>query len=390
MTLSINSMIRSTAFIFALAFLLLSMNSRTTVAAVHMESYRPHVAVFIPQNLSGKPAPLKELRESLSRGITSSGIPVLDNASLERFMARHRIRYSGGLDSESALALKSEEKIDAVLITAVELYDENYPPKIGVIARLVSTGEGVDILWAESIAISGDDSPGILGIGLISDPSALREKAVQSLVRSLIRHLSGEKADEKPVNRRYSPKYFYRSAAFSGDRKYTVGILPFLNAGDRKYAGEIIVLHFLTELARDGRFNVVEPGVVRQKLLNLRIVMPEGMTLTDADYITLSLKADVVLSGTVMSYEDYSGPAGAPKIDFSVTAIERMSKRMILSSKSYNRGDDGVFFFDRGKVNTAGRLAAYMVRSLVGEISEYGKEGEPGFRDLPYSPGPVE
>ena len=387
MTLSISSTSRSIACIFALAFLLLSLDSRTTSAAVQMESSGLHVAVFIPQNLSGKPAPLKELRESLSRGMISSGIPVLDTASLEQFMLRHRIRYSGGLDSESALSLKSEEKIDAVLITTVELYDENYPPKIGVISRLISTGEGVKILWAESVALAGDDSPGILGLGLISDPAVLREKAVKSLVNSLIQHLSGGKAELKPVARRYAPRYFFRAAsAFPEGREYTVGILPFVNASDRKYGGEIITLHFLTELARDGLFTVVEPGVVRQKLLNMRIIMPEGMTLTDADYVTLSLGADMVLSGRVSTYEDFSGPDGAPKIDFSAMAIERMTKKMILSSKSYNHGDDGVFFFDRGKVNTAGRLASYMVRSLVGEITEYGKEGEAEFPVLPYSP----
>jgi hypothetical protein len=334
-------MIRSPVFIVALAFLLPSLNVRTAAAAVHIESSRPHVAVFIPQNLSGKFAPLRELRESLIRGITSAGIPVLDDASLNRFMARHRIRYSGGIESESAVALKSEEKIDAVLITAVELYDESYPPKISVISRLVSTGEGVEILWAESVAISGDDSPGFLGLGLISDPAALREKAVQSLVRSLLRYLSGEKTEDKPANRRYAPRYFYRAADFPVDRKYTVGILPFINASDRKYGGEIIVLHFVTELVRSGRFNVVEPGVVRQKMLNLRIIMPWGMTLNDADYITLTLKSDMVF-WQVETYEDFSDQ-GAPKVDFSAEAIERMNRRLILSSKSYNR-DEGVFF----------------------------------------------
>jgi hypothetical protein len=391
MTLSISSLNRSFAFIVALAFLLPSLNSRTASAAVPdvaliIEKSGPHIAVFIPQNLSGRSAPLRKLRESLIRGITASGIPVLDDASLSRFMERHRIRYTGGIDSESAVALQSEEKVDAVLLTAVELYDESYPPKIGILSRLVSTGDGMEILWADSVAISGDDSPGILGIGVISDPDALREKAVESLVQSLSRHLSGEKTEEKPVDSRYAPRFFYQSVALSGDSKSTVGVVPFLNESDRKYAGEIITLHFLTELVRDGRFHVVEPGVIRQRLLHMRIIMPWGMTLTDADYITLSLDSDMVFSGAVISYEDFSGSTAVPKVDFSVTAIDKLNKRMILSSKSYNKGDDGVFFFNGWKVNTAGRLASYMVRSLVGKIPLYGEDREPVFEDLPYSP----
>jgi hypothetical protein len=39
-------------------------------------------------------------------------------------------------------------------------------------------------------------------------------------------------------------------------------------------------------------------------------------------------------------------------------------------------------------VNTAGRLASFMVRSLVGEVAQAGKERE-GFSELPYSPGPA-
>ncbi|SPQ00540.1 putative Lipoprotein [Candidatus Sulfobium mesophilum] len=378
---------RHAALLVAFAFFVALLSPLETAAAVLTDSLKPSVAVFVPENLSGKPAPLKVLRESLIRDVASIGISILDDASLERFMLRHRVRYTGGIDGDSALALKTEEKIDAVLISSVTLYDESSPPKLSVIARLVSTGERPAIMWMGSASVSGDDSRGILGIGLITDPVELREKVVGSLVRSLAVQLSGEKAEAKPTKGRYRPKIFYQSDSFSPGTGYAVAVAPFLNFSDRKYAGDIIVLHFIEELLKNG-FDVVEPGVLRQKLLNMRIIMNEGITLKDADVISLGLNADLVLAGKVNDYEDYTGPEGSPRVDFSVLIIEKMTKKVLWSSKSYNRGDDGVFFFDRGKVSTADRLATYMTSAIVEKISQPGVEveGEPGLGELPFSP----
>ncbi len=361
-------MIRPEALLVALAFFAVAFTPLETAGAVREDPVMPSVAVFVPENLSGKPAPLKVLRESLIKGISSVGITVLDDASLERFMLRHRIRYTGGLDEASASALKAEENIGAVLIASVALYDESSPPKLSVIARLVSTGEKPAIMWMDSASLSGDDSRGLLGIGLITDPNKLREKVVRYLVSSLAMRLSGGKAEAKPVKGRYGPKNYYLSESFVTGNRYSVAVVPFFNLSDRKYAGDIMVLHFIEELIRDG-FDVVEPGVMRQRLLNMRIVMNEGISLKDADVISLSLKADLVIGGKVIYYED-AWQAGVPKVDFSTLIIEKMTKTILWASKSYNRGDDGVFFFDRGRISTAGALASQMTRNITAKLSE--------------------
>jgi hypothetical protein len=66
-----------------------------------------------------------------------------------------------------------------------------------------------------------------------------------------------------------------------------------------------------------------------------------------------------------MDYQDYQGIWGKPKVDFSATVIERESREVIWSSSSYNEGDDGVFFFDRGRVNTAHAMASQMVQRVA-------------------------
>ena len=42
-----------------------------------------------------------------------------------------------------------------------------------------------------------------------------------------------------------------------------------------------MALHFIEELVRVGGFDVVEPGVVRQKLLHVRLIMKEGISLIE-------------------------------------------------------------------------------------------------------------
>lgn len=330
------------------------------------------VAVFPVENLSGKPAPLKEVRQALIKIITGPEVSFLGDGELDRFMARHRIRYTGGIDTETARALKAEIGIDAVLITSLEQYIEAAPPQIAVISRLVSTGDPPLILWMDIAGLAGDDSPGILGLGLIDDPNVLRGKALGILANSLAGYLSGkrDRAEKEGGKRRFQPKIVYRALSLPlKEGNHTAAVTPFFNSSDRKNAGEIMVLHLVKELAAAGNFLVIEPGVLRQKLLNFRVIMNEGLSLADEDLIAQSLGVDLIFTGEVLSYQDDESSRGRPKVDFFTLAIERSSKKVIWASESYNRGDDGVFFFDCGKVNTASALASEMTRSLVEKIS---------------------
>lgn len=353
-----------------LIFLVILSGCASTKGTARGESHtgaeRFRIAVFPVENLSGTPSPVKEIRQSVINRLKTEGFPVLEEEVLEKFMAKYRIRYAGGMDKVIAKAFKEETGVEAVLITSVELYSDRIPPKIALIARLVSTGDKPVILWMDGIGMAGDESPGILGLGLIEDPKELREKAMASLLDSLVGSLSGKKGGKsvKSVKRKFSPKIAYRSPEISPDKKYTVAVVPFFNRSDRKNGGEIAALHFVKELARFENFDVIEPGVVRQGFLNLRVIMEEGVSLDNADIIFSSLPADLILSGKVLDYEDYQGVFGTPKVNFSVLLIEKKSRLIVWSSESYNEGDDGVFFFDRGKVNTAYTMTSQMAQAI--------------------------
>ncbi len=149
-----------------------------------------------------------------------------------------------------------------------------------------------------------------------------------------------------------------------------IAVLPFFNKSSRRNAGEIVMLHFVRQMEKQGNVTVIEPGVVRRELLGLRIIMDDGISLANADLVFTTLNADLVLTGTVLDYEDDLGRGGVPKVDFSAVLLGRKNREILWSSKSYNEGDDGVIFFDRGRVYTANEMASEMAGSIVKMLME--------------------
>jgi TolB-like protein len=389
------------------------------------------LAALPVENLSGGEAPLILLARSLRMNLTERGFRLLDDEVLEGFMKRHRVRYTGGVSSRVSRAMKEETEAEAILVTSVEAYEDKGSPEIALISRLVSSGENPEIVCTESVGLSGEGSVGLLGLGRVQDPQILLEKAVDSLGHALascasaagrrirVLRVLGDTVDregdgrpdgcdpcrpdepdgsdgeglckrahpcpsrfhgcsaasdvmslypEERGKRRYLPRLFFRSPILDPARTYTVAVIPFLNQSERENAGRIMTLHFVNRLLRDPMFAVTEPGLVRDQLLKYRIIMQSGPSLADTDIIASqgSLDVDLILSGTVLDYQDV---AGVPNVDFSVKIIERKSREVVWASRSYNAGDEGVFFFDLGRVHTAHGLAVEMARGTLELLS---------------------
>ncbi len=333
---------------------------------VRLKEKRLRIVVYPLENLSGSLIPLSDIRQLFISKLGQMGFDVVGEESLRRFMAKKRIRYTGGLDRTTAKAFKEELGVDGVFIVSVELYFEDFPPKIALISRLVTTGDKATISWIDGVGLAGDDSPGILDLGMIEDPKVLTEKAVQLLVNSLAAFLSDEKerANVGKASRRYQPKILFRSPLLESEGKYTIAIVPFFNRSERRNAGEILVLHFVRQLKQFENFDIIEPGIIRQEFLSLRIIMEDGISLPQAESVFAALDADLVLSGKVMDYRDYKSFWGKAKVDFSSQLIDRKSRMVVWSSMSYNDGEEGVYFFDWGKVNTAHGLTKRMIQSI--------------------------
>ncbi len=387
------------------------------------------IAVFPIENLSGAPAPLRELDAGLVAVLKSAGMPTVETAAVENFINSHQVRYLGGIDEKTAALLSTETKAEFVLITSLEFYNEVAPPKFSLISRLVSLHDIPEIVWMGSAGIAGDDAPGILGLGLINDINDLREKGFESVVTSLGRYIqdapahknqviSGAKGEETfrlddlikgiksekrlltPVSEprqgpvleenqytaedmqsnmngkgiffqsRYNPVGWYNSKETLRNREHTIAIIPFFNRSTRKHAAELQALHMALQLVDKHVFRVLELGVIRDRMLNMHVIMNSGVSLPNIDLITISLGSDLLLNGVVFDYLDTVGYGSPPRVDFSIQMFNREDKRILWSSHSSNQGDDGVYFFDYGRIATAAALTDKMCHALVQRLAE--------------------
>ena len=102
--------------------------------------------------------------------------------------------------------------------------------------------------------------------------------------------------------------------------------------------------------------------------------MDDSISLAQSDILFSTLNADLILAGKVMDYQDYRGVWGKAKVDFSAQLFGRKSRSVVWSSRSYNDGEEGIYLFDFGKVNTAHVLTNRMIRSIgkriIGEQAE--------------------
>ena len=208
--------------------------------------------------------------------------------------------------------------------------------------------------------MAGDDTPGLLGRGLIDKPTTLRTKAIDRLVTGLMAGSGNDQAGPSIV-----PASIFHSQPLDQGKRYSVAVLPFFNKSNRRYAGEILALHFIRELTRSERFSVTEPGLVRQELLQYRIIMEEGVSLSDAELVFGVMRVDLLLTGNVNDYEDIQGTFGAPKVDFTALMLNRDNRKAGWAVDAHAKGDDKVFLFDFGRLTTANALAAAMIRGAV-------------------------
>lgn len=353
--------------------------------------------VVLPlENLSATKAPLPAILRIIRSGLAEKGFRILDEEKLEEFRKKYRMRYTGGVGPKISKAIKEETGADVILITSLESYYDGSPPQISLISRLVTSGNNPRILWIDSVGLDGDASPGLLGIHRIRDHEVLTRKAVSRLTDSLVGHLAaGKLRDENRVETRdglslwwddkYEPYDFFRSPLIDPKKKYSVAVIPFLNLAVRKDAGKILGLHYVRELFQLTDYKVIEPGVVRDELLRFRAIMPAGPSLAVTDLITSveSLATDLVLTGRVFIYHDETR---IPKADFSIQVIGNQSRQTVFGARSFADDEDGVWFYDWGRVYTAHDLVEKMVEETI-RLMTAKAAGKPGIAARVAGPG---
>lgn len=350
----------------------------------------PGVAVLPIQNRSDTVAPIERIQADLTAQLVWQGVSVLAPEDLEAFMRRHRMRYVGGINGELARALADETGVRSVLITSLDLYADRIPPKAALTARLVSTGEEPRILWTGSASASGDAAPGFLGLGLVDDIGTILDRTVRAIGTAAARQAAvpGEPAAEpdgsgRRPGRRFRPKVHFSAPSIPvlGGEGARIAVLPLSNESTMPYAGEIVTDLLIEGLTQAG-FLVIEPGVVRQTLLESRLIQPQGPSVPQAAILDAELDLDRVIFGEVSGYQEAGAGSLHPVVDFGVRVMDVPTRQVVWASISHTRGNEDVFFFDVGRVPTAHELTSRMVVGLVSLFRDSAEELEAARDDV--------
>jgi hypothetical protein len=338
--------------------------ARPALPGADVSAPRPQMKVLVlpSENLSEGPVAQKALTVRVDQVVAMAGADVIGGARVDDYLAKYRIRYTGGIDRTAAQAAREDLGADAVMVTTIEL-STTTPPRIAITMRLVSTGDDPSVLWMDGYARSGLDSPGLFGLGVVNDYQVLQAEALAALRESLAAYLEGRqvRAPPCPAGGWFRPRLAFR--ARPDERKVaTVAVLPFVNETRRRGAGEVVALQFARQFAAAEEFHLLEPGIVRNELLLRRIVMEDGVSLDQARLISGTLEADLVVAGYVFDYDD---ALGAPFSNFTVLIIDRKTARVVWESTSFNRGTDSGTLFELNTVSTAPRLTCRMVRNVL-------------------------
>ena len=328
------------------------------------------IALLPAENLTGRDLQGDELIARFAAVLREAGLDVVSGARVDEFLARHRIRLTGGLDRAAAAAVREDLDVNGVLVTTVVQRDEGDVPRLALLVRLMSTEDEPTIYWMDGGSRSGDDHPGILQLGMIRRLDGLERRELERLAKRLVAYLEGDAPRSRPCSggRRYRPRIGYRNLSPPRDQVSSIAVLPFMNRTGRESAGEVVALELTRQLAVSGGFRILEPAVVRSELLDHRIVMQDGVSADTARLVVGLLQVDYVLAGTVVRYDEARGAGATPAIEFTVTMLEARTGLVAWQSSSSARGSDGVMLFDLGTIRSTADLTCRLAREVANGI----------------------
>lgn len=315
------------------------------------ETYRigiKTVAILPVYNLGSTPVPTGMLLNSIEQQMRRIGFEPLSAERLEDFMAEYRWRHTAYLPEAMAAGLREQLQVDAVLLTGVLAYQETAPPQLSLVARLVGTGVDLPIIWADGIAPHGDANPGFLGLGRITGIEPLQNEAVRSLLDKMVTRLQTE---EHNLSR----------------ESVTVALFPFYNHTEQDRGGETLAAQMLISLIKQPGIRVLEPGLVRDRLLHYRIIAPYGPSEADLSLLQTRLDADLLISGSLTHYHQSTlDPVRIPpETGFSIKVIDLQTQEQVAQDSVFGKGDDRVYFYDFLRIWTAYDLTDHLLNKML-------------------------
>jgi hypothetical protein len=206
------------------------------------------VALLPPENVTGGAVSMREFTARLETALARAGVEVVTGDAVDRYLTLRRIRYTGGIDGPTAQAAREDLGVDALLVTWIGQRSEGPPPRISLAARLVAAQDPPVLSWVETVAMSGDDHPGLFELGLVKSLAELERRALDRAARSLSAFLYGGGPRAARCDRARPASWVRASTGLASRGPVSVIVLPFVNLTGRRGAGELVAMELARQL----------------------------------------------------------------------------------------------------------------------------------------------
>ncbi|MEW6585597.1 MAG: hypothetical protein AB1442_08295 [Nitrospirota bacterium] len=307
---------------------------------------KERVALFPFENFSGNKDAMQYIMPEIRGRLESSGFEVIDDASLDAFLLKERIRSTGYIAEDAAIKMGRELNVKGVVMGSINSFSTDVNPVVGLSARIVRTSDG-SVVWANHASSTGEDSTTILELGTIREIERLSRKVLGDLFGSLTMH--------PPDKEREST--------------YRIAVMPFENDSGREDAGMIATYLFLAELFKNEKFEPVEFGEVKRFTVAMRIRGKGELDYRNANPIAESAGVDGIVVGTVEAYREESGNS-PPEASISARLIDARKNRILWCNNASHDGDDDIIILDWGRLRSAESVAHKAVTELVEDMKK--------------------
>jgi len=305
---------------------------------------REKIALFPFKNFSEERNALMQVTPILRDRLERMGFEVVDQAALNGFLLKERIRSTTYVIGETAHKVGEKLGAKAILLGSINTFFSEKDPQVGLSTRLVDTSSG-SILWANHASAAGTDFRTFLGLGTIRSVGRLTSVVVDKLLASLT----------------MAPPYREPESI------YKIAVMPFQNKSRRIYAGMIVSYIFMVELFKSQNFKVVEYGEVRRLVVESRIRHKGELDYDNIQALGEALGVDGILVGTVEQYTEGAGTS-PPEVAIHARLLDTNNNVIVWSDQHSVNGDDHIIIFELGKIRSADKLAHKAISRLVGKM----------------------
>ena len=305
---------------------------------------KERIALLPFENFTEDANALKDLMPKIRNRLEDKGFMVIDEAILNAFLLRERIRTTGCIGREAASKMGRELDVRGIVIGSVNSFSNGENPMVGLSARLVRAAD-CGVLWANKAAFTGEDFTTILELGTIREIGQLTDRVLDMLFNSLAAY---------PLKK-------------EGGKTYKIAVIPFKNDSKRDNAGMIASYLFLSALSKNRMFEPVEFGEVRRFMVENRIRGKGELDYTNKDTLAEMTGVDGILVGTVESYSEERGNM-PPEASISARLIDARKNRILWSNRYEYRGDDDIVMLDWGRIRSAENVAYKILSKIVEDM----------------------